>query len=96
MILQPMGRTATPCYQVCGELLPRLFTLTPCGAVFFCYVNLNVAAYRLLTGMEPCVARTFLSRVSERQTGLLRAQRYAKLFKMNVNGIQNFNSLPLF
>ena len=23
-----MGRTATPCYHVCGELLPRLFTLT--------------------------------------------------------------------
>jgi len=28
MILQFMGRTATTCYQVCGELLPRLFTLT--------------------------------------------------------------------
>ena len=63
MILQPMGRTATPCYQVCGELLPRLFTLTPSGAVIFCYVVLNVAAYRPLTGMEPYAARTFLSRV---------------------------------
>ena len=75
MILQPMGRTATPCYQVCGELLPRLFTLT------FCYVNLNVAAYRLLTGMEPCVARTFLSRgASDRQAycGRKDTQNYLK------------------
>ena len=81
MILQPMGRTATPCYQVCGELLPRLFTLTPCGAVIFCYVVLNVAAYRLLTGMEPCVARTFLSRgASDRQAycGRKDTQNYLK------------------
>ena len=28
MILQPTGRTATTCCHVCGELLPRLFTLT--------------------------------------------------------------------
>ncbi len=45
MILQPMRRTATPYCYVCGELLPRLFTLTRCGpesdtlAVILCYVT---------------------------------------------------------
>ncbi len=37
MILQPMGCTATPYCYVRGELLPRLFTLTNCLAVFLCY-----------------------------------------------------------
>ena len=71
-----MGCTATPYCYVCGELLPRLFTLTlvwqtfihngmkfPSGAVILCYIVLNVAAYRPLTGMVPYAARTFLPRL---------------------------------
>ncbi len=67
MILQPMGRTATPYCYVCGELLPRLFTLTLAGG-YFLLRYLNIAAHRPLTGIVPCAARTFLPCYAARAT----------------------------
>ena len=67
MILQPMGRTATSyCYE-CGELLPRLFTLTLAGGHSLLRY-LNIAAHWPLTSMVPCAARTFLPCYSARAT----------------------------
>jgi len=73
MILQPIRRTASNVTIRTGELLPRLFTLTPTSRSGF-----SLLRYSALTNSFPlgnmvlCVARTFLHSTREkRQTDLL-------------------------
>ena len=48
------------CYQKCGELLPRRFTLTYKGGYFLLHLP-GSRLHRTLSGILPCEARTFLT-----------------------------------
>ncbi len=57
-------RWGLPCrshYWERGELLPRHFTLTPCGAVSFLLHFPSPRGARALPGTLPCGVRTFLT-----------------------------------
>ena len=55
------GLPCRPHYCGRGELLPRHFTLTPCGAVSFLLHFPSPRGARVLPGTLPCGVRTFLT-----------------------------------
>jgi len=79
MIFQPMRCTASSVTKGTGELLPRLFTLSPDVSVsdgFFLLHFYTLADIYPLGSMALCVARTFLPRrfVRERWNSLLQCK----------------------
>ena len=62
--------TALPCYQGSGKLLPCLFTLTclKAGGYFLLHYP-GSHLHRTLSGILPCEARTFLTRIPSGRPG---------------------------
>ena len=105
MILQPMGRTATPYCYVCGELLPRLFTLTflpvsrkrEGGYSLLRY--LNIAAYRYISRHGALCCPDFppaRRRAADRPAAFFGAAKVVKKIKMIINKSYFFSTLAFF